>query len=119
MSGETSLQPEPSGEGTTQPTLSMDVCDEERDEAFLKLNEDELREMQKVNTIQCIQRMRISPMEESRFHIPLCRMVYMPLVRPTLNNDIKRLEAEFTHGYRLGHPCFISPSATTKGKSSL
>jgi hypothetical protein len=29
-------------------------------------------------------------------------MVYMPLVRPTLAHDIKRLEAEFTHGYRLG-----------------
>jgi hypothetical protein len=58
MSGETSLQLEPSGEGTTQPTSPMDVCDEEQDEAFLKLNEDELREMQKVNSIQCIQRMR-------------------------------------------------------------
>jgi hypothetical protein len=29
----------------------------------------------------------------------LCRMVYMPLVRPTLAHNIKRLEAEFTHGY--------------------
>jgi hypothetical protein len=27
-------------------------------------------------------------------------MVYMPLVRPTLAHNIKRLEAEFTHGYR-------------------
>jgi hypothetical protein len=102
MSGETSLQPEPTGEGTPQPMSPIDVSDGEQDEALLKLNEDELREMQKVNSIQCIQRMRISPMEESRFHIPLCRMVYMPLVRPTLAIDIKRLEAEFTHGYRPG-----------------
>jgi hypothetical protein len=29
-------------------------------------------------------------------------MVYMLLVRPTLTHDIKRLEAEFIHGYRLG-----------------
>ena len=35
-----------------------------------------------------------------RFDIPLCRMVYMPLVHLTLIHDIKRLEAEFTHGYR-------------------
>jgi hypothetical protein len=84
----------------------MDVSDEEQDDALLKLNEDELREMQKINPIQCIQRMRISPLEESRFHIPLCRMVYMPLVRPTLAIDIKRLEAEFTHGYRPGTPVF-------------
>jgi hypothetical protein len=119
MSGETSLQPEPSGEGTTQPTSPMDVCDEEQDEAFLKLNEDELREMQKVNSIQCIQRMRISPMEESRFHIPLCRMVYMPLVRPTLTNDIKRLEAEFTHGYRPGSPVFYVSICNDKGEEQF
>jgi hypothetical protein len=46
--------------------------------------------------------MRILPKEVSRFDIPLRRMVYMPLVHPTLANDIKRLEAEFIHGYRLG-----------------
>jgi hypothetical protein len=50
--------------------------------------------------------MRILPKEVSRFEIPLYRMVYMPLVRPTLAHDIKRLEAEFTHGYRPGAPEF-------------
>jgi hypothetical protein len=77
MSGETSIQPKPSGEGTSQPTSPMDVSDEEQDDALLKLNKDELHEMQKINSIQCIQRMRISPLEESRFHIPLCRMSYI------------------------------------------
>jgi hypothetical protein len=50
--------------------------------------------------------MRISSKEISRFDIPLCQMVYMPLVRPILANDIKRLEAKFTHGYRPGTPVF-------------
>jgi hypothetical protein len=54
MSGDTSLQPKPSGEGTTQPTPPMDVSDDKQDEALLKLNEDELQELQKVNSIQCI-----------------------------------------------------------------
>jgi hypothetical protein len=40
--GDTSLQPEPSGEGTSQPTTAMDVSEDEADEALLKLNEDEL-----------------------------------------------------------------------------
>jgi hypothetical protein len=97
----------------------MDVCDEEQDEAFLKLNEDELREMQKVNSIQCIQCMRISPMDESRFHIPLCRMVYMPLVRPTLTNDIKRLVAEFTYGYQPGSPVFYVSICNDKGEEQF
>jgi hypothetical protein len=50
--------------------------------------------------------MRITPKENSQFDIPLCQMVYMPLVRPTLTNDIKWLEVEFTHGYRPGAPVF-------------
>jgi hypothetical protein len=77
----------------------MDVSDDEQDEALLKLNEDELRVLQKVDSIQCIEGMRILPKEVSKLDIPLCRMVYMPLVRPTLAYDIKRLEAEFIHGY--------------------
>jgi hypothetical protein len=44
--------------------------------------------------------MRISLKEASRFDILLCRIVPMPLVRPTLCSNIKRLEAEFFHGFR-------------------
>jgi hypothetical protein len=86
------IPPEPSREGTSQPKSPMDVSDNEQDEALLKLNEDELRELQKANSIQCIEGMRMLPKEASRFDILLCQMVYMPLVRPTLAHDIKRLE---------------------------
>jgi hypothetical protein len=100
MSGEASSQPK------SPDQVPMDVIDDDHDEAILKLNEYELRELQKVNSIQCIEGMRILPKEVSRFEIPLCQMVYMPLVKPTLAHDIKRLEAEFTHGYRPGVPVF-------------
>jgi hypothetical protein len=70
------------------------------------LNEDELRELLKVNSNKCIEHMQILPKEASRFDIPLCRMIYMPLVRPTLASDIKHLEAEFAHGYRAGASVF-------------
>jgi transposase len=76
------------GEAILQPKspkhAPMDVSEDEQDEALLKLNEHELWELQKVDSIQCIEDMRILPKEVSRFDIPLCRMVYMPLVRPTL-----------------------------------
>jgi hypothetical protein len=39
------------------------------------LNKDELRVLQKVNSIQCTEGMGILPKEVSRFEIPLCRMV--------------------------------------------
>src|SRR5450759_3787856 len=99
-SGDSSLQ------AKSQEPAPMEVSEDEQDEALLKLNEDELREFQKVDSIQVIEGMRISPKDASRFDIPLCRMVYMPLVRPTLAIDIKKLEAEFTHGYRPGAPVF-------------
>jgi hypothetical protein len=43
-------------------------------------------------------------------------MMYMPLVCPTLNIDIKRLEADFTHGYRLGAPVFYVSICNEKGE---
>jgi hypothetical protein len=84
----------------------MDVSDNEQDEALLKLNENELRELQMANSIQCIEGMWMLPKEASRFDIPLCRMVYRPLVCPILTHDIKRLEVEYTHGYHPGAPVF-------------
>jgi hypothetical protein len=106
QTGGTTIPPEPYGEATSQPKSRMDISNDKQDEALLKVNEDELRELQKANSIQCIEGMRILPKEVFRFDIPLCRMVYMPLVHPTLAHDIKRLEAEFTHGYRPGTPVF-------------
>jgi hypothetical protein len=107
--GGITIPPEPSGEGTSQPKSPMDVSDDEQDE-------DELRELQKANSIQCIEGMRMLPKEASRFDIPLCQMVYMPLVRPILAHDIKRLEAEFTHGYRLGAPVFYVSITNERGE---
>jgi hypothetical protein len=78
------------------------VVIEDVDEPEYTLNEDELRQLLKVNSIKCIEHMRITPKEASRFDIPLCRMIYMPLVRPILALDIKRLEIEFAHGYCQG-----------------
>jgi hypothetical protein len=48
-----------------------------------------------VDSIQCIEGMRISPKDASRFDIPLCRMVYMPL--------IQRLRMT-SRGWRQGSP---------------
>jgi hypothetical protein len=99
--GMTLLEPHLSVEASSQSKSPgngpMDVSDDEQDEALLKLNKDELWKLQKVNSIQCIELMKISPKEATRFDIPLCWMVYMPLVWSTLINDIKRLEAEFIH----------------------
>ena len=113
------LQLEPSGEATSQPVTAMEVSDDEVDEALLKLNEDELHNLQKANSIQCIEGMRLSPKEASRFDILLCRMIYMPLVCPTLAQDIKRLEAEFTNGYRPGASVYYVSTTNENGEERL
>jgi hypothetical protein len=42
----------------------------------------------------------LKPSSLSRMMVPLCRMVAMPIVRPTLSSDLASLEADFVHGYR-------------------
>jgi hypothetical protein len=98
------------------PEINMD--EEVEEEMDRKLNENDLLGMLKVNSNKCIEDMRIKPKEASRFDIPLCRMVYMPLVRPTLDSDIKRLEAEFAHGYRAGSCVFYVSICNERGESA-
>jgi hypothetical protein len=43
-------------------------------------------------------------------------MVYMPLVHPTLDSDIKRLEVEFIHGYRIGANVLYVSLTNEKGE---
>ena len=63
--------------------------------------------------------MRLSPKEAFRFDILLCRMIYMPLVHPILTQDIKRLEVEFTHGYRPGTSVFYVSITNEIGEERL
>ena len=63
--------------------------------------------------------MRLSPKETSRFDIPLCQMIYMPLVRQPLAQDIKRLEVEFIHGYRPEASVFYVSTTNENGEEKL
>ena len=46
-------------------------------------------------------------------------MVYMPLVRPILSHDIKKLEAKFTHGYRPSTSVFYVSITNKHGEERL
>jgi hypothetical protein len=69
-------------------------------------DEDEIRTRQKPDSVATISSLRFHPITLSRFSIPLCRLVAMPLVRPTLQSDLDKLEQEFVHGYRDGAAVF-------------
>jgi hypothetical protein len=100
---ETSIQTTSSREATSQPKSPVDVSDDEEDEAILKLNEDQLRELQKVNSIQCIESMRMLPKESVRL-LPMTSRGW----RLSSPMDIA-----------LEHPCSTYPPATCTGMSGL
>jgi hypothetical protein len=80
-------------------------------------NEDEIRSRQKLNSVATITNLRFQPITSSRFFIPLCRMVAMPMLRPTLASDLAKLEQEFVHGYREGASVFYVTTTNEDGKT--
>jgi len=79
------------------------------------VDEDEIRSRQKLNSIATIASLRVQPQRISRFAIPLCRMAAMPMVRPTLQSDLAKLEQEFVHGYREGASVFYVTVTNEEG----
>ena len=59
-----------------------------------------------MDTVATLQSLRLFPNELSRLRIPLCRLVPMPMVRPTLASDILALEQQFVYGYEEGAKVF-------------
>jgi hypothetical protein len=80
-------------------------------------DEDHMRTHQKLNSVAMISRLRVQPFNSSRFNIPLCRMLAMPMVRPTLSSDLSKLEQEFVHGYRDGASVFYVSLTDEEGKT--
>ena len=80
-------------------------------------DEDEIRTRHKLNSVATITSLRFQPISSSRFCIPLCRMLAMPMVRPTLASDLAKLEQEFVHGYREGASVFYVTTTNEDGKT--
>ena len=83
-----------------------DQDESQNDDEHFGDDEDEIRTRQKLNAVAIISNLRFQPISVSRLSIPLCRLVAMPLVRPTLQSDLDKLEQEFVHGYRDGAAVF-------------
>lgn len=72
----------------------------------VEVDEDEMWGWWKLNSVATISSLRMKPSSSSRFFIPLCRMIAMPMVRPTLPSDLAKQEQEFVHGYPEGAAVF-------------
>jgi len=106
MEGDTASPNQPSIDAEQEVDMDDDGADEEEEspneDDHSGLDEDEMRTRQKLNSVATISSLRFQPTSLSRFPIPLCRMLPMPMVRPTLQSDLIKLEQEFVHGYRDG-----------------
>lgn len=102
---------------TPQPAIGVDGDDDDDDSPIIQsvdgANEDDIRRSQKMNTVAALAALRLQPANISRHMIPLCRLVVMPMVRPTLQCDLVKLEQEFVHGYREG-ACVFYVSLTNE-----
>jgi len=79
-----STQPEIGSEDEVDFVMEdVDDAEEERE-----LLEDELRRLQKVDSVATIMSLKMKPDRYLHMRIPLCRLVSMPMVRPTLSLDI-------------------------------
>ena len=83
------------------------------------LNEDDIRQAQKMDTVATLQSLRLFPNELSRMQIPLCRLVPMPMVRPTLASDILALEQQFVYGYEEGARVFYVSIADEQSSTGV
>ena len=78
------------------------------DDAHFLGDEDEIRARQKLNSVATITSLNFQPISSSQFSIPLCKLLAMPMVRPTLASDLAKLEQEFVHEYREALQSFMS-----------
>ena len=62
-------------------------------------NDDIIQGRQKLNFVATIKSFYLNRVSVSHFYIPLCRIVAMPMVRPIISRDLKKLEQEFVHCY--------------------
>ena len=72
----------------------------------------ELRNKRKVNSTSTISAIRAGP--SSRMRVPLYRMVFIPIVRHTLKDDITKLDADVFNGYRDGDHVFYISATDSK-----
>ena len=91
----------PSSSDPHTPGMPPSGSPEESD-VSVRAMEYQIRHNLKKDSFSVVEGMRIQPVDKSSMRIPLCRLIHMPLVRPTLRSDVTKLMAAFQFGYQAG-----------------
>jgi len=108
------IQPKLSGD--EECDFPMEDVDDVKGER--ELLEDELRWLYKVDYVATIANLKMKLERFSRMSIPLCTLVAMPMVRPTLSSNLQKLEQEFAHRYLEGAASFYVSTTNEAEESS-
>jgi hypothetical protein len=98
------------------PGMPLNVSPADSD-VGVRAMEYRIRHNLKKDSFSVVEGMRIQPKEKSSMRIPLCRLIHMPLVRPTLRSDVTKLMAAFQFGYRAGSSTFYVSTANESGEN--
>ena len=82
-------------------------------------SEDDIQKSLKLDFVSQVSSLRLFKSDLSRMKIPLCRLVPMAMVRPTLASDIDKLEMEFVHGYDEGSRVFYVSLTNEIGETGI
>lgn len=85
----------------------------------VKAMELRIRKTLKKDSFSVVEGMRRCPVEKSTMRIPLCRMIHMPMVRPTLRSDVTKLMAAFQFGYRGGSAAMYVSTTDENGDDRM
>ena len=89
----------------TQNTMDVDLDGSDNEGipfADVECNEDEIRKAQTLDTVKIIASLRLTSNDLCRMKIPLCKLIPMPIVRPTFSSDLIALENQFSRRYEEG-----------------
>ena len=71
------------------------------------------------NIYEVIESMRRQPVSKTIIRIPLCRLIHMPMVRPTLQCDVLKLMGAFSYKYKLHSSTMYMFVMNDKGHSKV
>ena len=98
---------------------AIDLDDESVPETGQDMLEDDIRKTQKLDIVSTIASLKLTTSNSSRMRVPLCRMIPMPMVRPTLACDLVQLENQFAWGYEEGARVFYLSMANESGQMGV
>jgi hypothetical protein len=112
---------EPTGltPGSSEPhTLGVPLCSSPaKSEVGVRAMEYWIRHHLKKDSFSIVEGMKIQPVERSSMRIPLCRLIHMPLVCPTLRSDVTKLMAAFQFRYRTGSATLYVSTTNESGEN--